>query len=319
MPSRRAPVTAHLTPPACRRCPASSGRRPTSCASPSSPSRPRGCGRSTGSSAAGPSPAAARPISSSSAASRSTSTLYPGPLSRAAHLAFLSIATERGLPLENPITWTWRDLCRRMGIEYSGRTVQHLKAAIKATSFLSIESQYAVYAKPDGRMIRTQEEGLRLYDRFAFVGSLLPDGGKAEANGLWLADWFLQNLNAMHTAPLDYELWRHLDGQSPIASRLYEFLIINLYGSASRTAHQLRDARAVFARQGRAVSLQRGAQLDPAFRLLTSAAVIDAAEWAESRRSVAQLHIRRGKMLAAPHAAGRPLRRPAGRGVRRLY
>src|SRR3954464_9497154 len=44
-------------------------------------------------------------------ASRSTSTLYPGPLSRAAHLAFLSLATERGLPLENPITWTWRDLC----------------------------------------------------------------------------------------------------------------------------------------------------------------------------------------------------------------
>src|SRR5438132_7834710 len=35
---------------------------------------------------------------------RNTATLYTGPLSRAAHQAFLSIMTERGLPLENPIT-----------------------------------------------------------------------------------------------------------------------------------------------------------------------------------------------------------------------
>jgi hypothetical protein len=53
-------------------------------------------------------------------ATRNTATLYPGPLSRAAHLAFLDIMTERGLPLENPICWTWRDLCRRMRVTPSG-------------------------------------------------------------------------------------------------------------------------------------------------------------------------------------------------------
>src|ERR1700719_1823939 len=44
-------------------------------------------------------------------ATRNTATLYPGPLARSAHLAFLSIVTEHGLPHENPITWRWRDLC----------------------------------------------------------------------------------------------------------------------------------------------------------------------------------------------------------------
>src|SRR5437588_10558338 len=43
-------------------------------------------------------------------ATRNTATLYPGPLARSAHLAILSIITEQGFPLRNPISWSWRDL-----------------------------------------------------------------------------------------------------------------------------------------------------------------------------------------------------------------
>src|SRR5262245_25427271 len=49
-------------------------------------------------------------------AARNAKTAYPGPLSRAVHLAFLSIATDHGFPIANPISWSWRDLCRQMGI-----------------------------------------------------------------------------------------------------------------------------------------------------------------------------------------------------------
>ena len=66
-------------------------------------------------------------------ATRNTSTYYPGPLARAAHLAFLSIISEHGLPFENPVTWSWRDLCRRMGVVYGGKIVGELKQAILAT------------------------------------------------------------------------------------------------------------------------------------------------------------------------------------------
>src|SRR4051812_32877543 len=60
-------------------------------------------------------------------ATRNTATPYPGPLARSVHLALLSLVTERGFPFLNPVTWTWRDLCRRMGITCSGRTVEKVK------------------------------------------------------------------------------------------------------------------------------------------------------------------------------------------------
>jgi hypothetical protein len=231
-------------------------------------------------------------------ASRSTATLYPGPLSRAVHLAFLSLATDQGFPLTNPISWGWRDLCRRMGISYSGREVQQIKAAIKATSFLSIESQYAVYSKPDGRMIRTQDEGLHLYDRHAFVGMELPDGSISDENHLWFSGWYLDNLNAMFTAPLDYELWRWLDRQSSIASRLYEFLLVNFY-SGTPLLRINYDKLAQFL----PVKLERyrsdaRRQLDPAFKLLALADVIEGAAWTESKSGLALLKIGRGKKLS---------------------
>lgn len=232
-------------------------------------------------------------------ASRSTATLYPGPLSRAVHLAFLSLATDRGFPLSNPISWGWRDLCRRMGISYSGREVLQLKAAIKATSFLSIESHYAVFSKPDGRMIRTQDEGLRLYERYSFIGSALPDGSLAEANYLWLSPWYLDNLNAMFTAPLDYELWRWLDHQSAIASRLYEFLLVNFYcGTPLLRINYEKLAQFLPVKLERYRSSARR-QLDPAFKLLELADVIEGAAWSDSKSGLALLHIHRGENLAA--------------------
>ena len=64
----------------------------------------------------------------------------------------------------------------------------------------------------------------------AFASEALPDGSVADTNHLWLAEWYLANLNALFTAPLDYDLWRRLDEKSSIASRLYEFLLLNFYG-----------------------------------------------------------------------------------------
>jgi hypothetical protein len=220
-------------------------------------------------------------------------------LSRAVHLAFLSLATDRGFPLANPISWGWRDLCRRMGISCSGREVQRIKVAIEATAGLSIKSQYAVYSKPDGRMIRTQDEGLHLYERYAFNGSELPDGSRAEANCLWLSGWYLDNLNAMFTAPLDYELWRWLDRQSPIASRLYEFLLVNFYsGTPVLRINYEKLAQFLPVKLERCRSYARR-QLAPAFKLLQLADVIDDAAWSDSKSGLALLRIERGEKLAA--------------------
>ena len=74
---------------------------------------------------------------------RDDETPYPGPLSRRAHMALLSLVTDRGFPFENPIVWTWRELCRRMGLPNSGRRVAELKGAIRASAGLTLLASMA--------------------------------------------------------------------------------------------------------------------------------------------------------------------------------
>lgn len=236
-------------------------------------------------------------------ATRNTGTLYPGPLARSAHLAFLSLLTERGLPLQNPITWSWRDLCRRMRVEYGGWIVRCLKQAISSTHGLVIESQYALYQKDQDSLLHSHEEKLHLYDRLTFVGSPLEDGGKATSNNLWLSSWYLRNLNSLYSAPLDYGLWRHLDARSSFASRLYEFLLVNFYSGTPvlRINYQtLIQFLPIIDPDRKRFRSEAQRQLQAAFDLLTNAGIIAQAVWTESRDGQTQLQLYRGTRLFPP-------------------
>jgi hypothetical protein len=178
--------------------------------------------------------------------------------------------------------------------------VERLKAAIHSTAGLYILSSYALYSKPDGRRISTREEGLRLYDRVCFLGSELPDGGTADTNYLWLSDWYLANLNALFTAPLDYDLWRRLEDRSAIASRLYEFLLLNFYAGAPVLRINYENLVQFLPVKPERHASQARQQLGPALALLQELGVIDQAVWAESRDGLAQLQFHRGKHLEPP-------------------
>jgi hypothetical protein len=230
--------------------------------------------------------------------SRNTASLYPGPLSRKIHFAFLSIATERGLPLRNPITWTWRDLCRRMDIAYAGKkTIMELKQAIRSTHGIVIHSQYALFSRKDGKPLPVHERGHHLYSDYAFCNEPLSDGTVAEQNGVWLADWYLDNLNALYSAPLDYGLWQQLESRSPIASRLYEFLLLNFYsGTPLFRINYANLARLLPVRIERYLSDAKE-QIGPALNLLSQTGIVTDARWMESRDGSIQLHFFRGPLL----------------------
>src|SRR5205823_6103114 len=108
------------------------------------------------------------------------------------------------------------------------------------------------------------------------------------------------NLNALYTAPLDYELWRWLDHQSPIASRLYEFLIINFYSRTPVLRINYEKLAQFLPIKTEPYRSSAERQLEPAFRLLAVSNVIEAATWTDSRRGIGQLHIHRGSKLSAP-------------------
>jgi hypothetical protein len=239
---------------------------------------------------------------------RNTSSLYPGPLSRKIHFALIDIATRRGLPLTNPITWSWRDLCRRMNISYGGsKTVRELKSAIRSTHGIVISTQYALYSRADGQPLPNRERGHHFYEDFVFVNDQLPDGRPADINHVWLADWYLANINALFTAPLDYQLWIKLEQKSPIASRLYEFLLINFYsGTPVLRINYPNLAQFLPIQTHRFASLAER-QLAPAFALLIKAEVIKTMTWGTSRDGVPQLLLHRGDRLTAPGDREQPV------------
>lgn len=230
-------------------------------------------------------------------ASRNTATFYPGPLARNAHLAFLSMLTERGLSASEPLTWTWSDLCRRMNVSTSGPIITKLKRSITATAGLLIHSESAIYSKPDGKPIETREEALHLYERVVFAGSMMPDGRVADANYLWLSDWYRANLDAFFTAPLDYALWKHLEEKSAIASRMYEFLLLNFHGT-----DELRINYETLVKylplKSEAYLSQAKQQLGGALELLAENGLVRLVGWEPSQTGLALLHLGKGERFA---------------------
>jgi len=216
---------------------------------------------------------------------------WPGPESRAVHLALVS---GKPLPLTNPLTWMWRDLCRRMDRDYSGKTARELKEAIRATAGLTIVSKSALYDSANKRRIHS-EEITHLYDRVVFKGEEQDDGTIAERNEVWLSDWYLRNWNAKYTAPIDFDIWQLLHKRSPIASRLYEYL---LYGNRHpELAIRYTVLATLLPVRVHSYLSKAKQQLDLPFTELMKASVVANVEWKPREDCLAELRIVRGPRI----------------------
>ena len=235
---------------------------------------------------------------------------YPGPLSRRIHMALLQLITERGFPFENPVIFHWRDLCRRMGLPNSGRRIGEFKAALRATWGLKLFGFSAIDGKGDPADWR------RLYVDCRFANDRLDEGeGEIDllapshpdldkgaevpqgCNAVWLAPWYLERLNALHSAPLDYVLWKRLENVGPLASRLYEFLLPTFYRHETIQIGYERLALAMpVAPQTRPSHAVR--QFADALEALRSEAILSASSW-ETMKSTGRpkLLLARGALL----------------------
>ncbi|HEY1602755.1 MAG TPA: hypothetical protein VGG64_24330, partial [Pirellulales bacterium] len=229
--------------------------------------------------------------------SRNTRFVYPGPLARKVHFALLSIIYEQGYPFTNPIGFTWRDLARRIQSAHGGEKIGRLKEAIRSIHGVVITTEYALKSGPDRQHLPSRERGYHLYSDFVFLNDQLPDGGIADRNYVWFADWYLANLNAFYVAPIDYHLWRALNEASPIASRLYEFLLFNFAGRHPvLTINYANLAQFLPIRVERYVSKARE-KLDPALKRLQDNLVIRSVQWGHAKDNSMQLRIVPGPLL----------------------
>ncbi len=242
-------------------------------------------------------------------ATRNVDTYYPGPTSRAAHFALLSMATDLAIPIQNPIVFTWHELCARMQIQCSGRAVQKLRRALLATKGLVIRSHHALYSKADDWSLSTDdlERVINLYDQLEFFGSERHDGSTADINALWLSRWYLDNLNALYSAPLDFGLWRTLNDESLIASRLYEFLFLKFYAGYPQLRFNYATlVKFIPVRTERYLSDARK-QLGPALDLLVRSGVLAEVQWLASSNGSPQLLLHQGPVLSKPPVPSDPI------------
>jgi hypothetical protein len=232
---------------------------------------------------------------------RSTATTFPGTLARSVHMAFLSMVREQGFPFENPLTWTWRDLCRRMGICPGGKTEAELKKAILATKALTIFSNYGLYSKREGKLLRTTTAAINLYDKVIFEQEKLSTNDQADMNGVWFADWYLDNLNALYSAPINYDLWLVLDAKSHVASRLYEFLLIKFYKREQALTFNYPTLVQFLPLKPRSKLALAHQQLDKAFDLLIHADILRKVIWGKPKnpKDLAKLCLHRGERLSS--------------------
>lgn len=150
---------------------------------------------------------------------------YPGPFDRQLHKAIEEILSELERPIENPIPLgSYRSLCERMGIEYSGKRAKNIREAFKRVRATTVDSKAAFYDKKKERWV---EDVFGLYDRLVFKGEELDDGETAETNYLYLGSWYLESINARYVKPLDWGYYKTLG--TPIAERLYEILGVKFY------------------------------------------------------------------------------------------
>jgi hypothetical protein len=120
----------------------------------------------------------------------------------------------------------------------------------------------------------------------------------ADKNFVWLADWYLHNINSLYCSPLDYATWQLLDEKSPIASRLYEFFTFNFSGDWNTLPIDYEKlARFLPVATVRHFS-QIQQQLGMALQLVVDAGVLSDVKWQSGKHGQPQLIVGRGPLLS---------------------
>jgi len=234
--------------------------------------------------------------------------LYPGQLSRKVHMGLLRIMQlKQSFPFANPIQFTWRELMETIGVTACGQNLQNIKQAIRSTEGTRIRSKFAL-KNAHGKHLKGRERGYGLYSEYVFFDELMPDEETiADKNFVWLADWYLANINSLYCSPLDHGLWLSLDDTSPIASRMYEFFTFNFAGDWRTLTIDYEKLHRFLPVEPKKHLSQIEQQLGKALFQLVDAEVLAEAKWQPGKRGQPQLVVRRGRLLAKRGLPAQPV------------
>ena len=232
--------------------------------------------------------------------SRNTDHVFPGQLSRKIHFALLAIMAKQGPVPENPVRFTWRQLAREMGVSYGGgKMIREMKDAIRSTHGTIIRTDQALIdGTMDDRPTLKRERGLHLYDDYLFQDETLADGTTKDRNEVTFADWYFNNLKARYIQPLDFDLWLRLNAKTPIASRLYEYLVFVFGKNNFRRISYRKLAASIPLTEVTSLSRKK-TQLEPALKALKDEQVLKRSTWTTGKYGDTIIQFERGESLKA--------------------
>ena len=214
---------------------------------------------------------------------------YPGPFAEAVHAAILDIITEDGLPCENPITFTFYNICNRLEIPPSGKNTTDIRRAIRSISSANIWADNAFIDK-DGRRRTFYTDSVSLYDRYIGYEEYDPETEeRADINRLWLADFYLESLNSGNVRPIDFEYFKHIHNQSYVGTKLYRHLGYRFAGAFKHDNSYAKvdydDLVSIVDVKRRKYLSRAKQQLDRAHQALGETSFIDKIDWCREKRS----------------------------------
>lgn len=214
---------------------------------------------------------------------------YPGPFAEAVHAAILDIITENGLPCENPVTFTFYNICNRLEIPPSGKNTTDIRRAIRSISSANIWADNAFIDK-DGRRRTFYTNSVSLYDRYIGYEEYDPETEEhADINRLWLADFYLESLNSGNIRPIDFEYFKHIHNQSYVGTKLYRHLGYRFAGAFKHDNAYAKvdydDLVSIVDVKRRKYLSRAKQQLDRAHQALGETSFIEKIDWQQEKRS----------------------------------
>jgi hypothetical protein len=214
---------------------------------------------------------------------------YPGPFAESVHMALLDIVTEQGLPFENPVVFSFYDLCKRLDIQHNGKNISAIRNAILSIRLAAIVIENSFVTK-DGRRLSFTPDPTSLYKRTLLYGSKDErTGEKVDFSAVWLSDFYLRSLNTGNIRPIDFEYFKRLHGQSYAATKIYQYLGYRFAGAFNHDNDYTKvdyDDLAVIADIKRQPYLSQAKQkLKKAHEALVNSGFVQQIEWEQQKRS----------------------------------
>lgn len=151
----------------------------------------------------------------------------PNYFDRDVYRAIQEIINRKGVIRGNLVPFTYREICRIMGLQYNGSRADEIKQAVRRIRATEVESKGAFRIKGQKGDDEWLTDTFSIFSRIVEKGQRLPDGSMAESAFIELGSWYVQSIKAGYLKNLDLNYYFLLT--SPLARALFGYLDVVFY------------------------------------------------------------------------------------------